>query len=405
MQASTFILSAVSSLLFVCAAAADEPSEDGASWPQWHGPARNGVSTETDWTPGGKALWETEVGLGYSSVVVQDGRLYTMGYNEEFAEDLVWCLDALTGEEVWVHPYPAKIWNEAHRGGTVNTPTVEGDAVYSLNREGNLFRLDAETGEVLWHVNITEEHGVTPPRWGFSASPVVHGDRLILNAGKVLCLSQEDGALQWSSKNYGQAYATPTPLELRGKQVVAVLNGGGLGVLDAADGTELYTHGFGSGQARGVTASAPVAIDETVFVSSQPAGGGARLAFGEDEVEVLWENKTLVTGLSEAVLVDGHLYGFDNEVLKCVDVDGNEKWNRRGIGAGAVMGTPDRILVMGGDGALTVVAASPEEYNELSRAELFDTGKLWTKPILVGGVIYCRSSDGGLIARDHRSEQ
>ncbi len=201
MQASTFILSAVSSLLFV-SAAADEPSEDGASWPQWHGPARNGVSTETDWTPGGKALWETEVGLGYSSVVVQDGRLYTMGYNEEFAEDLVWCLDALTGEEVWVHPYPAKIWNEAHRGGTVNTPTVEGDAVYSLNREGNLFRLDAETGEVLWHVNITEEHGVTPPRWGFSASPVVYGEHLywVNDRGVAYCVNAKKGELVYQKR-------------------------------------------------------------------------------------------------------------------------------------------------------------------------------------------------------------
>jgi len=401
MQASPFVL--VSSLLFASAAVV-EPGGDGAAWPQWHGPARNGVSTETNWAAEGKALWETEVGLGYSSVVVQDGRLYTMGYVEEFGEDLVWCLDAMTGEEIWAHAYPAKIWNEAHRGGTVNTPTIDGDAVYSLNREGNLFRLDAETGEVVWHVDITEEHGVQPPRWGFSASPVVDGDRLILNAGKVLCLSKEDGALRWSSKDYGQAYATPTRLEVAGKPVVAVLNGGGLGVLDPADGAELYSHGFGSGQSRGVTASAPVAIDGTVFVASQPAGGGARLAFGADGVQVLWENKTLVTGLSEAVLVNGHLYGFDNEVLKCVDVAGNEKWSRRGIGAGAVMGTPERILVMGGDGALTVVKASPEGYEELSRAELFESGRFWTKPILVGGVIYCRSSEGSLVARDHRSE-
>lgn len=404
MQPHTIVLSAVSFLLLVSAAAVD-PGQDGAAWPQWHGPAHDGVSTETDWAAEGETLWETEVGLGYSSVVVQDGRLYTMGYMEEFGEDLVWCLDARTGEEIWAHAYPAKIWNEAHRGGTVNTPTIDGDALYSLNREGNLFRLDAESGEVVWHVNITEEHGVTPPRWGFSASPVVDGDRLILNAGKVLCLSKEDGALRWSSKDYGQAYATPTRLEIGGKPVVAVLNGNGLGVLDPAEGKELYTHGFGAGAQRGVTASAPVAIDETVFLSSQPAGGGARLGFGDAGVEVLWENKTLVTGLSEAVLVGGHLYGFDDQVLKCVDLDGNEKWNRRGIGAGAVMGTPDRILVMGGDGALTVIAASPDAYTELSRAELFEGGRFWTKPILVGGVIYCRSSEGGLVARDHRSLQ
>ena len=109
----------------------------------------------------------------------------------------------------------------------------------------------------------------------------------------------------------------------------------GVAAVDTAEADERHLH-----------ASSPIVIADAVFVSSQPGGGGALLAFGEDGVEVVWESKVMTTGLSEAILLDDHLYGFDGEILKCIDALGDGKWSKRGIGAGAVRGAPGRLIVM-----------------------------------------------------------
>jgi len=377
--------------------------EDEHSWPQWDGPQRDTIAHETDWLPEGRALWDKEVGLGYSTVSLQGGQLYTMGYDEEAGLDVVWCLDPLTGEELWAHVYPSKIWNQAHRGGTVNTPSVDpsGEVVYSLNREGNLFALDTETGEVIWHRNVKEEHDLTYPTWGFSASPLLIGDEMILNCGKVLSIDKETGDLKWATKDYGHAYGTAAAFELEGTSAAAVLNGSGTAVVSIADGKELYFFEFG-GQSRGVNAATPVVIDDAMFISSGPRGGGALLAFGDGELIPVWENRNMANSFSGCVRLEDHLYGFDGSVLKCIDLEGQTTWEERGIGNGAVLGTPDRIVLMSSRGELIVAEATGAEYNELSRIKLFESGSFWTRPILVNGVIYCRSSDGQLVARDHR---
>ncbi|MCZ6837432.1 MAG: PQQ-binding-like beta-propeller repeat protein [Planctomycetota bacterium] len=113
-------------------------------------------------------MWRKQLGVGHSSFAISDGRLYTMGYDEETSEDVVYCLNPETGEEIWTHRYEADIWNENHAGGTLTTPSVDGDSVYTFNREGKLFRLDAATGQVQWSRNLQEELKVTLPN---GASP------------------------------------------------------------------------------------------------------------------------------------------------------------------------------------------------------------------------------------------
>lgn len=390
--------------------AAEAASPQTFAWPQWDGPARDGISRETGWSSEGaeENIWEVQVGLGYSTMVVAEGRVVTMGYDVDAGLDLVWCLDAATGEELWAHAYEAEIWNRAHEGGTVNTPTIDGDTVYTLNREANLYALDFATGEVRWHVALNSEEvglGLELPTWGFSASPVVLGDKLFLNCGRFLCVDKASGEIAWASeKDYGHAYGTPSPFALDDTAALVALNGEGVAVVAQETGEELYFHAF-SGQNRGVNAATPIVVDDAVFVSSGTIPAGALLAFGDaGQMIPVWQNREMANSFSGCVLLDGHLYGFDQRTLKCMDLMGATKWEERGIGNGALIASDGRLLVQGADGALHVVEATPEEYRELSNTQLFEAGRYWTKPTLANGIVYCRSSKGLLVARDHRGE-
>ncbi|MEM9803324.1 MAG: PQQ-binding-like beta-propeller repeat protein, partial [Planctomycetota bacterium] len=299
-----------------------------------------------------------------------------------------------------------EIWNRAHEGGTVNTPSIDGDVVYSLNREGNLFCLDGKTGEVVWHnflMGDDNAHELEIPVWGFSASPLVVGDDLFLNCGRILSIDKETGDVLWRSDDYGHGYGTPIAFELDGENLLAATNGAKVCVVNQEDGSEVASVEF-AGKTRGINAATPVLIEEnTIFVTSGTLGAGARYAIEDGKLVEVWQNREMINSFSGCVKVGDHLYGFDRQILECMDVEGNSMWSERGIGNGAVLAAGDRLLVMGGTGELIVAKASPEAYEVLSKVKLFEEGRFWTKPILVNGVIYCRNSKGALVARDHRT--
>lgn len=374
-------------------------------WPQWRGPYRDGISRETSWSSEGRAepLWTADIGLGYSTFSIVDGRLYTVGWDEETEKDVVYCLDAKTGEELWRHTYPAQKWSKAHDGGTNSTPSVDGGDVHVLNREGKYTLFDAETGEVRWQVDLKEEHDLELPTWGFAASPLVLDEMVVVHVGKVLAFEKGRTDLRWQTDSYGHAYSTPTACELAGRQVLAVMGGKALVLLDRRTGRELAQTPWETRY--DVNAASPVVVDdERVWISSGYNHGGALVRFDGEELEKVWETKGMRNHMATSILIDDHLYGIDEAVLKCFDLEGNELWAKRGIGKGAMSAAGDRLLVHTGDGELAVVKVNPDEYEELSRTEVTSGGQeCWTMPVLVDGVIYLRSNEGELVARDHRA--
>jgi outer membrane protein assembly factor BamB len=384
--------------------AAGSPSSNAREdWPQWGGPARTGVSHETGWSVDGKAepLWTAQVGLGYSSVAVANGRLYTLGYDKDLELDVVRCLDALTGAEVWAHAYPSKIWDLYHKGGTLTTPTVAGDVVYVAEREGLVHCLDAESGEVRWEKQLAKEHGLDVPQWGFSASPVVHGDALVLNYGKVIALDKRTGAPVWTTpKSYGDAYSTPIELDYKGTPALAVFTGSGLALLRAADGGELALTPWKTKY--DVNAMTPIVLGQRVFISSGYDRGCALVDLSGAEPKIVWESKEMRNQMSGSVHWEGHLYGFDDKVLKCIDLAGEEQWRERGLGQGALSIAGGRLIVMSEDGELLIAPAKPDGFEELARKKVFDGGICWTVPVLANGIVYARNQAGELAALDHR---
>ncbi len=371
-------------------------------WPSWRGPNQNGISPETGWVINGaeKPLWTAKVGLGYSAVAVHDGRVFTMGFDEEHSVDAIICLSEDTGEEIWKYEYPAEICNNGHDGGTLSTPTVDGTRLYTKNREGKCYCFDAATGKVLWYKDLQALYGTEMGLWGFASAPLIVGDTVIVDAGITLALDKMTGDLRWKTKDYGQGYSTPIDFEHGGKRLIAVMNASGLVILDAADGQERYFHEWKT--FNNINAATPIIIGDRIFISSGANHGCAMLRMQEDRLEVVWESKVLKTAMNAAVLWDNHLYGFDDGVLKCIDLDGNEKWMERGLGLGAMMIGDGKLIIIDKNGGLVIADANPVRFNEMYHVQVLDGGKFWTTPILTGGRIYCRSSLGELVCRDHR---
>jgi outer membrane protein assembly factor BamB len=374
----------------------------GLDWPQWRGPARTGVSVESGWDPAGTPtpLWTTDLGLGHSSFAVSAGRVYTLGYDAEAGLDRVYCLDAATGEEHWRHEYAAEIWDNAHDGGTLTTPTVVDDVVYTSNREGKVFCFDADDGAVRWSRDLAADLGLEPPTWGFSASPLVVDDRVYLNVGRVVALDRGTGADAWATeKGYGNAYSTPAPFEHDGRGCLAVLNGDGLAVLARADGSELAFHPWVKNPQ--IYPMTPVVTGDRIFISAGYNRGCVMARFTGDGLEEVWAGRVMRNKMTGCVLWEGHLYGFDESILKCIDLDGKEQWRQRGLGTGSMSIAGGRLVILDGKGQVIIAEARPDAYVELSRHDVFEEGTAWSTPVLSHGRVYCRSSRGPMACLDY----
>ena len=385
--------------------AAQEPA--GEAWPHWRGPARDGISPEKQWSSVGQPepLWSAELGLGYSNVVIRDGRLFTLGFDEAAGMDRLFCLDAATGEERWRKTWPAEIIANLHRGGTLTTPAIDGDVLFASNREGRAVALRVADGEELWQKNYADELGLEIPFHGFSASPLALPDRLILVlGGTVVAVDKRTGDVLWRTENHGDGgYATPVPFELDGRTRLCVYLGIGPMVLDAETGTEICRYPW-KPKAGGVNVCTPIVFGRKIFISSAYNQGAALLELGDDaQPTLLWRSRRMRNKVSGCVLWQDHIYGFDESMLKCIDLQGQEKWRVRGLGLGSVTLAGGRLIVLTSKGELIIGEASPAEFRQLSRRKVLDGGVYWTSPVLLSGRIYCRNSLGSLVCLDHRA--
>jgi outer membrane protein assembly factor BamB len=375
----------------------------GEDWPAWRGADGSGISKEKAWNPkaleGVKAKWRVDLGEGYSAVAVQGERVYTMGNDKD--QDIVYCLAADTGKELWRHAYACPKGSYA---GPRATPLVDDGCVYTFSREGNVFCLDAADGKIKWQRSVMENPGAKNIKWGLTSSPRAAGKLLLLNAGKSgLALNKADGAVVWSSGEGPGAYAAAVVFKAGGTECVAVFGEKAIYGAQLADGKVLWSYPWETSY--DVNAADPIVDGSEVFIASGYGKGCALLQIEGGEAKKVWQNELLRAHFSSAVLIGGHIYGMDGNAgggsLRCIEwKTGAEKWSKE-LGFGSLMAADGKLIVLNESGRLFVAEASTAGYAELAQCEVATPpakGKWWTMPVLANGTIYCRNSDGTLVA-------
>ncbi|NQT51681.1 PQQ-like beta-propeller repeat protein [bacterium] len=367
-------------------------------WPHWRGPNRDGISAETGWLAqwpegGPKVLWKADVGIGFSSLAVADGRLYTLG--NKSGADYVRCLDAATGAEQWKHSYPCRLGG--HKGPRA-TPCVADGHAYTMSRESDLYCFKAASGDIVWKLNVAKTIGAATPTWGFASSPVIEGSMVIVNVGTAgVALDKATGKVVWTTGKAAAGYSSVQPFTMAGERRLAVFAAKALKILDAKTGKTLWEYPWTTKY--DVNAASVIVWDGKAFISSGYGTGAAVVRIGAAD-PVVWRNREMKNHFNNCVLIGGHLYGFDMNTLKCLDAaTGAVKWAKGGFGKGSVMASDGKLILLSDSGTLATAQVSPTAYKELSRAKVI-SGLCWTVPVLAGGRIYCRSNPGSLVCID-----
>ena len=382
-------------------------------WPGFRGAGRDGIISgvriSTDWSASPPLeLWRRPIGPGWSSFAVGNGLLYTQEQRGD--DEIVASYSITTGKPVWWHRDAARFWESNAGAGPRGTPTLSDGRVYTLGATGILNVLDARNGGVVWSRNVPADSGVAVPDWGFSSSPLVVDDLVIVAAsGKLIAYDLATGSPRWTGPARGGSYSSPQLSTIDGVPQVVLLSYSGATGVAPADGKVLWQHDW-----PGSTIVQPAAVGDNFLISNGGGMGGyatrrITVAHGPAgwTAEERWTSNTLKPDFNDFVVHKGHAFGFDGSLLACISVeDGKRSWKGGRYGKGQLVLLPDQdlLLVLSEEGELALVGATPNEFRELARFHAID-GKTWNHPALVGDVLLVRNGQEMAAFRLSRAER
>jgi outer membrane protein assembly factor BamB len=370
-----------------------------AVWPGFRGPLRDGVvrgvTIETDWTKSPPLeIWRRPVGPGWGSFAVLGDVIYTQ--EQRGKDELVSAYSLTTGKPVWRHHDAVRFWESNGGPGPRATPTLSDGRVYALGATGLLNALDASTGAVLWSHNAAADTGATLPDWGFSGSPLVVDDMVIVaTSGVLVAYDARTGTRRWVGPEGNAGYTSPQLATIGGVKQVLLMSGTGLASVTPADGKPLWQHDW-----KGYPIVQPsLTPDDGILIVANESSGTRRLAVTHAgsgwTAEERWTSNGLKPWFNDFVVHKGHAFGFDGTILACIDLnDGTRKWKGGRYGGGQLVLLPeqDTLLVISEQGELALVSATPEQFKEIGRAPAIE-GKTWNHPVLAGNVLLVRNGE------------
>jgi outer membrane protein assembly factor BamB len=375
-----------------------------AEWFQWRGPNRDGHSAETgllkDWPANGPPqVWRTTgAGTGFASFSASGGKLFTLGARGNV--EYVIAFDAASGKRLWETPNGQRFRNEMGDGPR-STPTVEGNRLYAFGGTGELSCLDTATGSKIWSVNVVQQFGGSTPYWGYSESPLIVGDRIVLNAGgrkaSIVAVNKQDGTTFWQNHNDAAGYSSPMLLRTGSLQQVVFFTGQRALAVDPRDGRLLWSYNRASNNTANI--ATPIVKGNRVFFSSDYGTGAAlvdvKAAGNVASAEEVYFTREMRNHHASSVVVGDYLYGFSSSILTALKFDtGDLAWRHRSVGKGSLIYADQRLYLYSEQGTIGLAEASPTEYREHGRFSIQQTGPpTWSHPIITNGRLIIRDQD------------
>jgi outer membrane protein assembly factor BamB len=372
--------------------------------PRWRGPKGDGFTSETlpeNWPKDGpKQVWSKSVGVGYSSPIAVNGRIYIFALAD--GRDTLYCYDE-AGQELWKQAYDGG-WKGDYKG-TRATPIIDGDRIYTYGGNGDLVARQLADGNLIFHINVLKEtsaQGRPEGDWGMSSNPLVDANNIIVQGGSnapfAIAVDKTTGKIAWKSENGLGGYAEPITIDVNGAKQIIVFAGSGLYGLNPQDGKTLWKYAWKTRY--DVNASTPIYRDGKLFISSNYGKGCTLLQIGPTSATKVWENKELQCRFNPPILEGDILYGNSEGRFKAIKwADGKPSWpspapDNLGMG-GSITRLPDsKMLMMTEGGKLLLAKVTPDSYKLLAEAQIFtETGRpaqIWSTPIIHNGKLYAK---------------
>jgi outer membrane protein assembly factor BamB len=386
-----------------------------AAWPQWGGPAQDfhapAGTLAAAWPEGGpRQLWSRPLGDGYSAIVAEGGRLYTMYRDGE--DEVVVCLDAATGETVWEYRYPAEpVRLQPGFGiGPRSTPLIAGDRLFAVGIAGKLHALDRDDGSLVWSRKLwAGGFNGTIISHGYSSSPAAYKDLVIVPVGGeqagLVAFEQKTGKVRWKTASFRNSYSSPRIVEVAGETQILVFVAEELLGVHPETGEVRWRYPHTNQWGHNITM--PEVLDgDTLFLSSPQAGArGLRLSPDGDDIQVeeVWASRRVQFYHGSSVRDGDWVYGSTGMAspafLTAVNIrTGEVGWKERGFAKANCVLADGKLILLDEDGVLALATATPKGFVVHSRVQLLDN-VAWTVPTIVGKTLYVRDK-GRILAAD-----
>lgn len=380
-----------------CAVAGYSQVPQSNNWTQFRGGQRNGVSTEAlpaDLNP--KLLWKNEIGSGFSELIISSDRIYTMVSEKKDSLtgfEYIAAYDEKTGDEIWKSQVDSVFidvdgWGDGPR----STPTVDEKNIYSLSAKGKLTANTKKNGELLWQIDLVKTFSSSIPRWGFSSSPLLVNELLIMEVGgsdssAFVAFNKKNGKVIWKKGNGAASYNSPLLLTLNNQPQLIFANGDHLYAFNM-EGDTIWTYQM---PFRYITAMPVLVGKDKLFLSGVRTPGFFMLQIVDNKAVEILNGNSMKNDYNSSCYFNGNIYGFHVAALRCISADSGEvKWTKRGFGKGSLIVVDDKLLVLSDQGKMAIVEAKPNAYKELGIIQAIK-GKSWTAPSFANGKVYVRN--------------
>lgn len=391
----------------------DSPRPKPVDWPTLYG-ADDGVIRETglklNWGEAGPPeLWRMEVGAGYSQPVVSDGKMVL--FHRQGDKELLTCIEVASRKQLWEFGYTtAYVDRYGYSGGPRCTPIISGGRVYSFGAEGKLHAVDFKTGEKLWGRDLFTEYALEQAFFGVGATPILEGDRLIINLGGktkeagIIAVSIADGKTLWTATSDGASYATPKAATIHGKRWAFVLTEAGLVSVNPANGNVAWHIPFRSKLYESVNATSPIVVGDVVIASTSYGVGTIAVRVQPDgSYKEMWRQKKPDCHFSNIIAADGNFYSFSGrhesgaELFCCEIETGKMRWSEETpLGRGQLLRHGNDLIGWGERGTLTSMWIDPAKFRIAATTRPDPRRGLlefptWTPPVIYDGRMYLRN--------------